>query len=292
MEYQLIRRPWGVDQPESWTLHHTPTAHLLAGPDGQRVALSNANDPRGMLEEIRHLAPDVLAVCSAHTTTIRASDDIRSWLPLFLHATAPAEPTADEEDWDDYNEYVDLLDEMLIGAQFDLMVHVDGEPWAVVPSEERRVVIPTEGKGASGLRATWATWSFVEQGSMSSGLDGAWIGELTESLGASHDRMDEVGSQWHVFPNADPARAVAEWLLNGWLIGEFRGTWGIESGSDPLIRGFIDMLAREAQSSEFFGADYATGDGIGLTDTAAWQIECGLDARNRASLLEALKVQH
>lgn len=288
MKYQLSRKPWGVDQLENWTLEHTPTAYLLAGPRGQRVALSNTDDPFAILEEIRSVAPDALAVCSTHTTSIRASDDIRSWLPLFLHAT---EPTKGEEDWDDYNEYVDLLDEMEIGVEFDLMVHVDGQPWAVVAGGERRLVIPTDGDGFSGLLTTWAVWSFVEKGSMTSGLDGAWIGDLTESVGASHDRLDEVGSHWNVFPNADPASAIAAWLRNGWMISEFRGTWEIEHGSDPLIRGFIDMLASAAQSSEYFGSDYVTGDGIGLTETAAWQVECALDAHNRASLLEALKAQ-
>ena len=282
--YRLSRRAWGTTSQETWAVVKTPTATVLSSPHGQRIVLSKSDEPRRILEEVQALAPDALAVCSAHTTSVSASDEMRDWLPLYLYPTEPTEPARGEDNWTDVDAYLDQLSDMEMDADDDLMLHVNRQPWAVVQGPERRLVVP-----ADGLLTIWATWSFVEQGSMTSGLDGAWIGDLTASVGASHDQLDEDGSRWTVFASADPVRAVLDWLCNGWMISQYRDTWGITRGEDPLLCGFIDLLASGAQTSEFFGADYASGDGIGLSETANWQLECSLHTQHRAALLEALK---
>lgn len=296
MSYQLFRRSWRADETEeTWTLRVEQGSAMLHGPHGEQVVLSHHEDPHSILEEIQSRAPDALEVRSAHTTQITLSGELREWLPLYLHATAsspsaegPNDWGGDDDEWNRIDEYDNDMSDLGIGAATDLMVFVGGQPWAVVDGAEARMVIPTDG-GEGGLQETWANWLWIEQGSMTSGWDFAWIGTLTDAVGASHDRIDEVGSQWRVFPREDPIREIVEWLTGGWLIGQLRDTWTIESGSDPLIRGFIDMLAKSSDDIEFFGSDYAKGEGIGLTDTAHWQAQCALGSGQRRALLRALQ---
>ena len=45
-----------------------------------------------------------------------------------------------------------------------------------------RLVIPIGGRQDGGLLTTWASWSWIESGSMTSGSDFAWIGTLTRTV--------------------------------------------------------------------------------------------------------------
>lgn len=295
MKYELSRRSWGIDETEeSWTLGVDQGSPLLTGPHGERVLLSHHPDPQSLLEEIRLRAHGALEVRSHYTTQIMASDDLIGWLPIFLYATdkSPSEDGpygGSDSDWSAIDNYDNEMSDLFMGAASDLMIHVGRQPWAVVDGSDGRLVVPAEGDQFSGLLTTWASWSWIEQGSMTSGYDSAWIGTLTLTLGASHDQIDEGGSQWRVFPLDNPIGAIVDWLTSGWLISQLRDTWIIESGDDPLIRGFIEMLADGSPDIEFFGTDYAKGDGIGLTDTAHWEAQCALGSRQRKALLRALQ---
>lgn len=277
--YRMERRVLGSRASQGWQLRRSRPGVVLVGPDGTCLPIATDGGARCVLERIRAAAPDALAVVEGCATQIVATGQYAHWLPRYLAfagsgaASDPAGGGAENGEPDEVDDdeacqgYDDFVSDSGLEGRDGLILGVNGRPWAVVESPEGEICVPTDG-----LSAVWAEWSFIEAGGMTSGWDHATFGLLTPTVGAWFERLDDLGTQIELFDPQDAAGAFVHWVSAGWAVSEYWGEgWPFE-GRQPLVAGFRDVIESGEAGACFAGSDYASGEGIGMTDTSEWDL--------------------
>lgn len=258
--YEIVRyrENEGLDELiDRIQLTRDPDGSLTLRHDDGRKTSSSGDDARAVIAANQ----DLHGVRPNERTRVRGTKEIRAELPLLLRAL----------DTDVYGE--------------DYEVWVDDEPWGVVSADDRMWVLPSDGYELNFIDR-WASASFIETGSMTSGLDRTALGMITPTLVADFCDLDGESPRITISRRDDDATTIANWLLNGNL-SEYFGT------PELLVQLFTEAAKGSGSVSEISGSRLAAGivlDGdFGTSPTALWSLDLELSADVRDRVLDRLR---
>lgn len=107
---------------------------------------------------------------------------------------------------------------------------------------------------------------------MISGLDHAYFGQLTSTVGAWFERLDDIGTQIGLFDPQDATGAFACWVGAGWALSEHWGEGWSLGGRQPLVAGPRDVI--ESAEAGHASPDRTTPRALGRHHNASrpWSI--------------------
>ncbi|MGV0734567.1 hypothetical protein, partial [Mycolicibacter sinensis] len=206
---------------------------------------------------------DLHTVRPNELTHIKGTEEIRAELPLVLRA----------------------LDAEVHGESYE--VCVDYQYWGVIDAADRMWVLPSDCYELDFVDE-WARISFIETGSMTSGLDTAYLGMITPTLVADFCNLDGESAQITVSRRDDDAKILADWLLDGHFSKYF-------CTQELIVQLFMEAVKFHRTTVEMRGDRLAAGvvpyGNFGTSPTAEWSLALKLGTDVRDGVLERFRAR-
>jgi hypothetical protein len=207
--------------------------------------------------------PDLNGVRADEVTRIQGRPDVLERLPLLLRGRD-----------DDFPEGVD-------DSPWAYNAYVDDERWGALPTTDGLRMFPTGGYAMEFepfFKTDWASISFIETASRTSGYFTGRLGLITPAVVADFYDPDEDDNALTIFPRGDDAQTVTDWLLYGGFSSDFYRADDF-AGLAMLAQLFVEaaLPVEPSGSGDRLAAGNAYEDTVGASPSAEWSMWISLD---------------
>lgn len=184
----------------------------------------------------------------------------------------------------------------------DWTLEVNGDNWVTTDSITFFPdVLPTEL-----IQETWASVSFIETASMTSGIYFSEIGRMTRFLGAIIDSRDEEGYFVEVFLLPEDYKPIAQLIVDWATTGSFISDWDfseLQGRNGTLLNAIGSLLKETVSFGNFPGLAAFTDHDIGQiskqksyvfdpNDSAHWNVVLSENPNIRSEVQSILKKKY
>lgn len=237
--------------------------------------------------------PELNEVRANQITRITASSELVDDLPFF-----PVSPGSrddfDEDSWSDNLRAEHVDQEWTNQTGLYRVLYVNGDRWCPWPTADGDRLLPEDWPTIR-LESEWAELSFIETGSMLSGVDKTVLGLVSSGVAASATEPDpglDYDEQevrvWRGEGSAeDDARIFLDWLLDNPL----ERFWDLSMGN-MLAKLFVEAALNGRNCRPVWGEQLAAGEvyepAIAGTPSAQWCLDLTLSSEVIESALNQM----
>ncbi|WP_044506678.1 hypothetical protein [Gordonia sp. KTR9] len=274
--YEIVRRKSDIEngQEHEHVRLSRSADRLTRCVDGESDAqIPEGTTPLAAIQQDERLG----VVHEAELSSISVAPDLAPRMPLFLRVRVTGDQLPDRDDWD-----VTIND-------------VPHAPFRTTSDTLR--LLPVDSDLDIEFSTTWASISFCETGSMTSGLDTVTLGLISDSVAVSSTRLDPlVGAPempvqlWDLTDDSTP-KIVSDWITANGLIDY------LTTPSTMLVRLFAESAGADKRTEptvrwgDFLAGEHADDGEIGCGPSARWELRLDLPPEIVQATLDRLSAE-